>query len=67
MNQALDLYAAANTYPEEGATLARLTQEAAVRYAHGIATVTEIRTLLAFAHALGYLDTELYDALRDTF
>jgi len=67
MHNALDLYAAANTYPEEGAVLARLTQEAAVRYAQNKATKTELRTLLAFAHALAYLDDDLYEQLRDTF
>jgi hypothetical protein len=60
----LDLYAAANTYPAEGATLARLTQEAAVRHALGHATTAELCTLLSFAHALSYLDDILYDALR---
>lgn len=63
MDSALDLYAAANTYPEEGKVLARITQEAAIRFALKKAAKTELKTLLAFAHALGYLDDELYDVL----
>ena len=66
-NVALDIYSAANTYPAEGAVLARMTQQTAVRYAQGKATKTELKTLLAFAHALGYLTSDLYTLLRDTF
>jgi hypothetical protein len=63
----IDIYSAANTYPEEGRVLAQVTQRAAIRYAQGRGTRAEMLVLLAFANALGYLDDELYRALRDTF
>jgi hypothetical protein len=67
LSLALDVYAAANLYPDEGWTLARMTQEAAVRYAQEASNAAEIKTLLAFAHALGYLENDVYEALKGTF